>query len=191
MLEILHDVIKEMTEEEETDISEIPDIEDIQSILKEKDDFWYEFTNSTWIHIQEVSEQNIERIVNSTEKIAIPLSESGIINDFVSKIARLSGDDPLDGDKTAKIVYKLHDKLDRFYGNEPAEKFAHVSWTIGDIFEEADSLDVPLCAEEAEEFIKSHEDDIKESMIKAGWNVISNALQQRKKHEKKECENSC
>jgi hypothetical protein len=110
-LEIAHDVIKEMMRDMEIDKSETPKIGNIRDALVKKDDFWHEFTDSTWIHVQEVSEQNTERIVNFIGQKAVPLSEEGIIDDFVSKIARLSGDEPLDGDETAKIAHQLAEEI--------------------------------------------------------------------------------
>lgn len=63
-LKILRDVIKEMVEEMENKMSEVPSIKTIKDVLVKKDDFWHEFTDSTWIHVQEVSEQNVERIIS-------------------------------------------------------------------------------------------------------------------------------
>lgn len=63
-LKILRDVIKEMVEEMENKMSEVPSIKTIKDVLAKKDDFWHEFTDSTWIHVQEVSEQNVERIIS-------------------------------------------------------------------------------------------------------------------------------
>lgn len=61
-LKILRDVIKEMMKDMEIKMSESPSIKHIQDALAVKDDFWHEFSDSTWIHVQETSEQNNERI---------------------------------------------------------------------------------------------------------------------------------
>jgi hypothetical protein len=62
-LEIAHDVIKEMMADTEIDKSEKPKIKNIRDAIAQKGDFWCDFSDSTWVHVQEVSEQNVDRIV--------------------------------------------------------------------------------------------------------------------------------
>jgi hypothetical protein len=61
-LEHLYGVIEEMVEDMEIDKKEIPDIRSIESALEGNDDYWHEFSDSTWIHVQETSEQLVKLI---------------------------------------------------------------------------------------------------------------------------------
>lgn len=60
-LEYVRQVIKEMAEDMEL-TDELPTLRRIKSSIEKKDDFWHEFLDSTWIHVQEVSEQLVEQI---------------------------------------------------------------------------------------------------------------------------------
>ena len=63
-LEYLYNVILEMTEEsDEIDSSEIPKLSEIYTgINGYSEDFFCEFSDGTWIHIQETSERLVEII---------------------------------------------------------------------------------------------------------------------------------
>lgn len=61
-LEHLRQVIEEMTEDMEIDENELPNTEEIEKRLTEKDDFYKEFSDTTWIHINEVSDQLVKII---------------------------------------------------------------------------------------------------------------------------------
>lgn len=62
-IETARQVIEEMAVDMEIE-DNLPSITDIESSLLEKDDFWYEFSDGTWIHIQEVSEGLVVEIRN-------------------------------------------------------------------------------------------------------------------------------
>lgn len=66
-LEYLHGVIHEMAEDEKIDKSEIPDLNIIQANVtsNNSEDFWHVFSNGTWIHVQETSEQLVGAILNN------------------------------------------------------------------------------------------------------------------------------
>jgi hypothetical protein len=55
-------------------------------------------------------------------------------------------------------------------------KYACVYWSEDDVFEEADTLGVEMNKEEAEVFLREHESEIKDAMIKAGWHEIRDGL---------------
>ncbi len=58
------------------------------------------------------------------------------------------------------------------------DEFLHACayWNENDILEEADSLGMAMNKEEAKVFLKKHEREIKDAMIKAGWHEIRNGL---------------
>lgn len=66
-LKIARDVIKEMLSDCEIK-DKCPTIKDISEKIDKGDDFWYGFNDGTcdftWVHVQEVGEQNVERIKN-------------------------------------------------------------------------------------------------------------------------------
>lgn len=109
----------------------------------------------------------------------IPDNISEAIEVFIDKIASNAGNEPLDGDETERITAEVGERLDRFFANEPARKYARVAWSIEDVFSEADSQDIEINEEEAENFLKEGEDVLKEEMIKAGWHVIGQALRKK------------
>lgn len=59
-LEHVHGVIEEMVEDMEIDKSEVPAIKEIRKFIDNNNDFWYEFSDTTWIHVQELSEQLVK-----------------------------------------------------------------------------------------------------------------------------------
>ena len=61
-LEHVHDVIEEMMCDMKIPKKEIPLLNLIEAYLESHDDFWYEFSDSTWIHVNEVSEQLVSVI---------------------------------------------------------------------------------------------------------------------------------
>jgi len=60
-LEDVSKVIEEMMADMEID-DEVTDLKEIAEKLNENDDFWHEFSDRTWIHVQEVSEQLVNQI---------------------------------------------------------------------------------------------------------------------------------
>lgn len=61
-LKHIREAIIELVDDIEIDRSEVPALSRISSHLETNDDFWMEFSDSTWIHIQEVSPQLTEII---------------------------------------------------------------------------------------------------------------------------------
>lgn len=67
-LEYLYEVIKEMVQDMEIDESETPPLNDLKEALERNDDYWHEFSDTTWIQVQETSPQLVELIVNAKGK---------------------------------------------------------------------------------------------------------------------------
>lgn len=67
-LEHLHGVIKEMVADMEINISEVPSLKSIKDRLSEKDSFWVDFSDSTWITVQKVSECLVAKIKEEVKK---------------------------------------------------------------------------------------------------------------------------
>lgn len=61
-LEYLHDVIKEMAGDTDIRRSEVPKLAEIRERMEQFDDYYWEFSDSTWIQIQETSEQLVDII---------------------------------------------------------------------------------------------------------------------------------
>lgn len=108
---------------------------------------------------------------------------SNAIDRFIDEVALIAGNEPLDGDETEKITKEIGRRLDKFFANEPSEKFALVYWTVDDIYEEADAHGIEINEEEAKALIDEIEESLKEEMIKAGWHLISEVLKDRQLHQ--------
>lgn len=52
--------VKEVVREMSADM-EISD-DELEIMIAEKDDYWHEFSDGTWIHVQEISEQLVNHI---------------------------------------------------------------------------------------------------------------------------------
>lgn len=74
-LEVLRDVVKEMARDMDIRLSEVPPLKKMSKALKEKDDFWHEFSDSTWISISEVAEGNIKMIAPLFRRCPLDLTE--------------------------------------------------------------------------------------------------------------------
>lgn len=63
-LECLHGVIQEMAKDCDIPKREVPKLSLIKEILGDlgADDFWHEFGDGSWIHVQETSEQLVKEI---------------------------------------------------------------------------------------------------------------------------------
>lgn len=62
LLSHLRDVIKEMASDMEIPGKEVPSLELIKLKLQKGDDMWHEFSDTTWVHIQETSKPLVEEI---------------------------------------------------------------------------------------------------------------------------------
>lgn len=104
------------------------------------------------------------------------------IEDFIQALARISEGqectslEALDGDETEDITNEVGRRLDEFFANEPSKKFARITWSVEDVFGEADHQGIEISEEEAEEFLEDNEKHIQEAMMEAGWEVISDRL---------------
>lgn len=74
-LEYLRDVVKEMARDMEIRLREVPSLKKMTESLKAKDDFWHEFSDSTWISISEVAEGNIKVIAPLFRHCPLALTE--------------------------------------------------------------------------------------------------------------------
>ena len=65
-LEYLYDVIREFMAENEISKDEIPELEKIRHAVVDgnSEDFWHEYSDGTWIHVQETSEGLVEVILD-------------------------------------------------------------------------------------------------------------------------------
>lgn len=70
-LKHLYDVIHEMAESEGINKDEIPKLEKIRHEVIDGDtkDYWHEFSDGTWIHIQETSEQLVQAIKDTYDTL--------------------------------------------------------------------------------------------------------------------------
>ena len=70
-LEYLYDVIHEMAGDEEIDKGEIPELETIRHKMTDShsEDFCHEFSNGTWIQVQETSKQLIMAIKDAYDML--------------------------------------------------------------------------------------------------------------------------
>jgi 3-methyladenine DNA glycosylase AlkC len=110
------------------------------------------------------------------------------IDDFVCKIVEIC-DEPLDGDKTEYITKEVQKKLDTVFANKPDRKYSQISWAVQDVLEEADSLDIAITEEQAENILSEYSERITEAMLEVGWFVIREALLQEH-YEKKEAKDA-
>ncbi|MBE0428202.1 MAG: hypothetical protein IBX72_16400 [Nitrospirae bacterium] len=106
-----------------------------------------------------------------------------VIDDFVCKMVELC-EEPLDGDETEHIAEEVREKLDTVFANEPAKRYGQISWSVQDVLEEAESLDIAITEERAEEILSEYAGKITEAMLEAGWFVIREALLQEHYKEK-------
>jgi len=55
-------------------------------------------------------------------------------------------------------------------------KYAHIAWSVNDVLDKAEELELTLTRNEAEEFLIKNESDIQDIMIARGWELIENLL---------------
>lgn len=78
--EHLHNVIREIMDDMVININEIPSIETIkQKVSGTLDNFCYEFSDKTWIHVQETSEQ-LTQVIKDTYKTDEKLVKQAVRN---------------------------------------------------------------------------------------------------------------